>query len=210
MRLQPPNADSDARVVCENLGRFFKECKNAPSSSYNTRLVKSSFHVFISSFGCLVVSLRCLFSLTMFSLFHSVSLFLLLAVSSADILPFINNKQYQNGDWGYYPAQRFISDPDIIGPVPNVLVEAQHGVSENAYITWAPTGPDMVKIGPQLLDAKTLAVVYQAPLLDEDNFGLSVQSFGGSDYLVFWSGFNIDGRSVGQYHIVCRSRRHNL
>lgn len=121
---------------------------------------------------------------------------------SADILPFLNSKEYQRGRWGTYPAQTYLSDQNVIGPVPNVLVEAKEGVSPDQYITWAPTGWNIPLTGPQLLDAKTLSVIYQAPLFGSDNFGLSVQACNDTDYLVWWSGENINGRAAGQFHIV--------
>ncbi|KAL1305760.1 hypothetical protein AAFC00_007339 [Neodothiora populina] len=47
-----------------------------------------------------------------------------------------------------------------------------------------------------------MSVVYQAPAFDEDNFGISVQSCNGSEYLIWWSGTDIDERAAGIYHIL--------
>lgn len=121
---------------------------------------------------------------------------------SADIRPFLRDDGYQKGEFGNYPRQYFVSDPSIVAPIPNVIVEPQEGVSPNEYITWAPTGPGVPLHGPQLLDPKTLSVVYQAPLLGPDNFGLSVQTCNNSDYLVWWTGTSIAGRAAGPHRIV--------
>ncbi|OBW64608.1 MAG: Uncharacterized protein AUREO_053230 [Aureobasidium pullulans] len=120
----------------------------------------------------------------------------------SDVPPFLNSEDYQFSKYGPYPRQRFFSDPEVIAPVPNIIVPPQQGISPEKLITWAPHGDQVPIHGPQLLDAETLSVVYQAPAFDEDNFGISVQSCNGSDYLVWWSGTNIDGRAAGHFYML--------
>lgn len=128
---------------------------------------------------------------------------MLLISTCADVLPFSNSKEYQDGELGYYPNQTFRSDPHVLAPVANVLVRAKEGLSPNQYITWAPTGPRIPAQGPQLLDADTLSLVYQAPNLNGDNFGISVQSCNNTDYLIYWSGDRMQNRAAGTHHVVC-------
>lgn len=123
-------------------------------------------------------------------------------LASADVFPFRNSTEYQNGVMGEYPAQAFVSDPDVLAPVANIIVEAQDGVSPEKYTTWAATGPNIPEQGPQLLAVDTLSVVYQAPLFGLENFGLTVQTCNGTDYLIWWSGQRFENRAAGTWHIV--------
>lgn len=143
----------------------------------------------------------------MISLSYFSLTFITFASVFADVLPFLQSKSYQDGTWGLYPAQTFLSDRYVVAPVPNVLTNARSDVSPENYITWAPHGSGIPVTGPQLLDADTLSVVYQAPTFAEDNFGLSVQTCNNTDYLVWWAGTNIEGRAAGQYYIVGSFRR---
>ncbi|TIA47410.1 hypothetical protein D6C77_10245 [Aureobasidium pullulans] len=135
-----------------------------------------------------------------FVLFLSLLSNILPALS--DVPPFLNSEDYQFSRYGPYPRQRFFSDPEVIAPVPNIIVPPQQGISPEKLVSWAPHGDQVPIHGPQLLDAETLSVVYQAPAFDEDNFGISVQSCNGSDYLVWWSGTNIDGRAAGHFYML--------
>lgn len=121
---------------------------------------------------------------------------------SADVIPFTRSDRYQDGTFGNYPAQAFISDREAVAPVSNVVLEAQKGVSPNRFITWAPAGSAIPLTGPQILDTDNLSLMYQAPVFGSDNFGLSVQTCNDTSYLIWWSGSNIDGRAAGTFHIV--------
>ncbi|KAJ9651615.1 hypothetical protein H2198_009118 [Neophaeococcomyces mojaviensis] len=128
-------------------------------------------------------------------------LFVLLTLGTADIYPFIDSQEYSSGELGPYPTQTFFSDLDVIAPVANVVVEPNGNVSHERFVTWAAHGDNIVPKGPQLLDAKSLSVVYQGPQLGEDTFGISVQACNGSDYLLWWAGTNIEGRASGNHYI---------
>lgn len=134
-----------------------------------------------------------------------LSFFLFARFALSDVPLFSNDEDYQFSRYGPYPRQRFFSDPDVIAPVPNVIVPPQEGVSANEFVTWSPHGDGVPVHGPQLLDADTLSVVYQGPAFAEDNFGISVQSCNGSDYMVWWSGTNINGRAAGHFYIASLS-----
>ncbi|KAK5954327.1 hypothetical protein OHC33_004900 [Knufia fluminis] len=125
----------------------------------------------------------------------------LLTFSLADIPPFHNNRAYQEGELGPYPRQTFFSDLEILAPVANVIVEEQYGSSSASYVTWAAHAENITTV-PQLLDAKTLSVVYQGPHYNEDTFGFTVQTCNNTDYLVWWAGDNIDGRAAGNIYIL--------
>ncbi|THV68594.1 hypothetical protein D6D28_06557 [Aureobasidium pullulans] len=144
--------------------------------------------------------LPCLVAMFPFVFFLSLLSNILPALS--DVPPFLNSEDYQFSKYGPYPRQRFFSDLEVIAPVPNIIVPPQKGISPEKLISWAPHGDQVPIHGPQLLDAETLSVVYQAPAFDEDNFGISVQSCNGSDYLVWWSGTNIDGRAAGHFYML--------
>lgn len=131
-----------------------------------------------------------------------LSLFLHTPLVSSDVPPFIDSEDYQFSKYGAYPKQYFFSDPAIIGPVANVIVPPQEGISPNRLVTWSPHGDEVPAHGPQLLDPDSLSVVYQGPTFAEDNFGITKQSCNGSDYLVWWSGTNIAGRAAGHFYIV--------
>lgn len=132
--------------------------------------------------------------------FLLVLLLHLLPSSLADIPPFVNDHAYQQGELGPYPRQTFFSDLEVIAPLANVVVEQQDGASPAAYVTWAAHG-DNIKTVPQLLDTRTLSVVYQGPQYDEDTFGFTVQTCNDTDYLVWWAGTNINGRAAGYIYI---------
>ncbi|TIA19652.1 hypothetical protein D6C80_02830 [Aureobasidium pullulans] len=138
----------------------------------------------------------------MFPFVFFLSLLSNIVPALSNVPPFLNSEDYQFSKYGPYPRQRFFSDPEVIAPVPNIIVPPQQGISPEKLITWAPHGDQVPIHGPQLLDAETLSVVYQAPAFDEDNFGISVQSCNGSDYLVWWSGTNIDGRAAGHFYML--------
>ena len=108
----------------------------------DTRKVGSLFYVcmpFLSFSSSLFVSLSCIFTMRLsWSIFSAIVASR--SVVFADIFPLYRDTKHQDGDLGSYPAQRFISEPDIIAPVPNILVEPSEEVSPNEYVSWAPVG----------------------------------------------------------------------
>lgn len=133
--------------------------------------------------------------------FLLVLLLNLFSLSLADIPPFVNDQAYQQGELGPYPRQTFFSDPAVIAPLANVVVEQQDAAFPATYVTWAPHGEGISTV-PQLLDTRTLSVVYQGPQYDEDTFGFSVQTCNNTDFLVWWAGTSINGRAAGFIYIV--------
>ncbi|GAM82567.1 hypothetical protein ANO11243_005490 [Dothideomycetidae sp. 11243] len=141
---------------------------------------------------------------------HSISfiasaLSLLLSLSSpvaADLAPFNNSQAVKEGIYGNYTRQSFLSSGSVIGPVANVIVHPQEGVSPSKYVTWAPGGPMLPSTHPMLIDANNFATIWAGPVLGRQTMGPLVQSCNGSQYLTWWAGDDVDGYKQGRYYMV--------
>lgn len=131
----------------------------------------------------------------------SLILLLLLDRAAADVVPFLNSEAYMHGAWGNYTRQRYLSDPHITGPVANFLVPPQPGVSPSKYVMWAPGGPYLPRTRPMMLDATTLATVWQGPVYGFETMGPTVQSCNGTEYITWWSGADIQGYKQGRFYL---------
>lgn len=139
------------------------------------------------------------------STLHSLSFTALSFLSTfvaADTPNFNNSSSYLQGHYGDYPVQSYISNPEIVGPVANVLIPPKDGVSPSGYILWTPVAPHSPHRGPSVLDANTLSLVYQGPVYDKETIGANVQTCNGTDYITWWSGKGLNGRKAGHYMMV--------
>lgn len=121
---------------------------------------------------------------------------------SADKTPFIKSEEYMKGGYGNVPRQRYLSDPDVIGPVGNFLVPPKSGLSPSRYIFWTPFVYTSVRTHPTILDANTLAVVWVGPAHSLRAMGATVQSCNGSQYITWWSGNEVDNWMAGTQYVV--------
>lgn len=130
------------------------------------------------------------------------------ALVTADVKPFNNSVAYAEGKFGNYTRQQFLSDRSAVAPVANVFVEAQPGVSPSKYVVWSPVGPYLPEpdAHPMILDAETLSLVWFGPRHDLVTMGPYVQSCNGTEYITFWSGFNLDSRPAGHFYMVSTSQ----
>lgn len=133
--------------------------------------------------------------------------------ASADVAPFSNSEEYQEGAYGNYTIQTYITEPGFQVPVPNVIVPPQDGASPSKYIIWTPVGfgTGMNNNGPMMLNATDLSLVYRAPMYTEpkvapwgrESIGATVQTCNGTDYITWWAGKGHWGRKAGRYYVVC-------
>jgi len=140
-------------------------------------------------------------------------LFLSSSLASADVLPYYNSQEYQEGAYGNYTSQTYITEPGFVAPVPNVLVAPQSGVvSPSEYILWTPVGSDAGQngAGPLILNATDLSLVYAAPEYHEiktpprgrEAIGATIQTCNGTDYMTWWGGKGYNGYKAGRYYMV--------
>lgn len=122
----------------------------------------------------------------------------------ADREPFYNDTDYLQRHYGDYPRQKYLSDLDAIGPVPNVIKPSLDSTSAGRYVGWAPAGPHMPQTHPQLVEPYTGTLVWYGPAVTDNNtIGPTVQSCNGSSYITFWAGDHVYDRFVGRYYFVC-------
>ncbi|PNS14795.1 hypothetical protein CAC42_2024 [Sphaceloma murrayae] len=121
---------------------------------------------------------------------------------SADFLPFRNSAEYMIGTYGNYTRQHFLSQPDVIAPVANILVQPSDEVSPSKYIMWAPASVHTPPTHPMMLDANSLSPVWYGPRINPETLHASIQSCNGTDYVAFWSGFGAGGWKQGSYFLL--------
>lgn len=124
----------------------------------------------------------------------------------ADYPPFNNSAEYMNGVWGNYSRQHFLSQPNIIAPVGNVITQPTDDVSPSKYIMWTPAGPYVPPTHPMMLDAKTLSPVWYGPRINPETLASTIQTCNNTDYITFWSGFGAGGWKKGSYYLVSQAR----
>ncbi|PSK33437.1 phosphatidylserine decarboxylase [Elsinoe australis] len=120
----------------------------------------------------------------------------------ADYPPFKNSAEYLNGTLGNYTRQHFLSQPDAIAPVGNILTQATDDVSPSKYMMWTPAGPHGPPAHPMLLDAKTLSLVWYGPRINPETLASTIQTCNDTEYITFWSGFGAGGWKQGSYYLL--------
>lgn len=140
---------------------------------------------------------------TLFASFFSFLLVLIFSVTVHADLPLFNNDlEYKNATYGAYPRQRYLSNPNVVGPVANIITSPNSALSPSKYVLWAPGGKDLPSAHPMILEAQTGAIVWSGPTYEWEAIGPTVQSCNGSDYITWWSGSGlIDGRKAGMFYI---------
>ncbi|KAF2156462.1 hypothetical protein K461DRAFT_319016 [Myriangium duriaei CBS 260.36] len=130
------------------------------------------------------------------------SILSLSSLITADFPPFHNDQATKEGVWGNYTRQAYISNDDVVGPVANIIVPPQQGVSPSRYVTWAPGGPRLPHARPMLLDANTFSTVYAGPDFGDESMSPTIQSCNGTNYLTWWSGHGKEGYKWGRYYMM--------
>ncbi|GAB7340605.1 hypothetical protein MBLNU457_7013t1 [Dothideomycetes sp. NU457] len=131
-----------------------------------------------------------------------LSLLIITTAVQADFGPFYNDEDYLNRSYGLYPRQRYISAPEITGPVANILKTSDSGLSPSKYVMWAAGGFNLPAVHPMILEANTGTTVWQGPIISHETMGPTVQRCNGSDYLTMWSGNGLfEGRKAGKSYI---------
>jgi len=123
----------------------------------------------------------------------------------ADLPPFVQNKEFINGDYGWDTRQQYVSDPGIPGLVGNYLIPPKQGLSPSKYIFWSPFTYSNLRTHPMILDATSLAVVWSGSDMAYHSMAATVQTCNGTDYITWWSGNQIDNWMAGVLYIVGRS-----
>lgn len=123
-----------------------------------------------------------------------------------DVPPFINSSAAEDGIFGNYTRQVFLSDPSVVAPVANILFKDDRELSPSKYVGWAPLGIMLDSPPPMLIDAHSFSTVWSGPVLGQDTYNPTVQTCNGTEYLMWWSG-NVAGRMYGRgrYYLVSRS-----
>jgi hypothetical protein len=126
---------------------------------------------------------------------------LLTAVSHvlADVTAYINDAEYDNGTYGPYPANTYVST-DIVSPRPNYLQSHQE-CDNGQYTLVTPRGPEVPEPGAAILDGHGNLVWWVGGY--NQVYNLMAQEFNGAKYLTFWAGDDtVGGHGAGQYYMV--------
>lgn len=121
----------------------------------------------------------------------------------ADFGPLYNDKDFEDGIWGSYPRQSFLSLPGAEAPVANIIVKAQQGVSSGRHLVYTPQGPIVHRAWPMILDSTDLSLVWSGPPSHMDTLNGDVHECNNTQYLTFWyGGLTRGGWRGGEYYLV--------
>ena len=117
---------------------------------------------------------------------------------------FVRNAGYERLEFGPYPNQTFLSNPNVTAPVFNILTPAADGVAQADYLFLGPHGKEVGRQWPTIVNATDLSVMWTgAGDFGEEAFDVRVQSYKGKDYLTFWSGQDSGtGSGMGRVYMV--------
>ncbi|KAK7543465.1 arylsulfotransferase [Phyllosticta paracitricarpa] len=139
----------------------------------------------------------------MFSMFSFVSLSSLLALSTlgrADLIPFIADKNYDDGVLGSYPMQDFKSTR-IRAPWLNIMASSPRCDDDGQYIFLNPRGRAVPEANPMILDSAGTLVWTLDGKNHGETYNLGVQEYKGEQYLTFWGGNDaVGGHGEGLYY----------
>ena len=117
-----------------------------------------------------------------------------------DLHAYANPIAYDNGDYGSYPIEGFVSSNvtapricDMVGGPPD---------DDDMYILFSPRGHQVKQQGPIILDSAG-NLVWMSHEFDQV-YAFMAQEYDGDMYLSFWSGNDgIGGHGAGVYVVVC-------
>lgn len=125
----------------------------------------------------------------------------LLTTCRADLAAFFSNAGYNNGDYGRYVSQTFVSNPAVTSvPVLNFM-KPFTTCDDGSYIFIAPRG-DAVNATPMILDPSG-SPVWAATKSYGEIYNVQVQHYRGQPYITFWGGDDaVLGHGIGQYYML--------
>lgn len=131
------------------------------------------------------------------------SLLLFTAATNADLLPFIADNAYDNGDFGSYPYQEYKSSP-LKGPRVNILATSDRCTGGDELLFLNPRGRSVVPgPNPMILDQAGHLIWALDGKPYGETYNLNVQEWNGEQYLTFWGGDDaIGGHGQGYYYMV--------
>ncbi|KAI9662129.1 MAG: hypothetical protein M1831_002825 [Alyxoria varia] len=125
-------------------------------------------------------------------------LILVASLAHADLLPYDNDPEYDDGSYGSYPKQTFKSF-DIEAPRPNV-VHRSEGCNSRAYTFIAPRGK-IIPATPMILDQNQQMVFASREY--QNVYDFRVQQWRGKPHLTLWTGKDqVRGHGTGDYRIL--------
>jgi hypothetical protein len=118
------------------------------------------------------------------------------------------NKAIDNGTFGYYPAQTFMTEDGISAPRTNWL-QWHEQCDDGEFYFLTPKGWSIAEPGPMILDSHG-DLVWSKHYANEwggTAYDLMVQHYQGQEYLTFWMGDDqIRGHGSGAYMMVSNTR----
>ncbi|KAF2862504.1 hypothetical protein K470DRAFT_255793 [Piedraia hortae CBS 480.64] len=112
---------------------------------------------------------------------------LFLALSGADRAPLINSERYNEGLFGAYVEEQFISDEALVAPVLN-QIKPFTACDDGSLLFIAPRGPNATAPRPYILNADGSMVWTPVDGDYGEVYNFQVQRYRGEDYLCFWGG----------------------
>ncbi|EKG10517.1 Arylsulfotransferase [Macrophomina phaseolina MS6] len=137
------------------------------------------------------------------SIRSTLSSFLCLAaITDADLLPFIADQAYDNGDFGAYPYQEYKSSP-LKGPRVNILATSDRCYGPDELMFLNPRGRSVVPgPNPMILDQAGNLIWSLDGKPYGETYNLNVQEWNGQQYLTFWGGDDtVGGHGQGYYYM---------
>ena len=117
----------------------------------------------------------------------------------ADDSAYVNDVDYDNGAYGWYPTQRY-KTVDFVSPRINIL-QSSPECSNGIYTMFTPRGT-FPSASAMILDSEG-HLVWTISGYGEI-YNLMVQEYLGEKYLTFWAGNDaVGGHGAGYYYMVC-------
>ena len=126
-------------------------------------------------------------------------LVLIVTEALADVAPFLNDPEFDNGAYGPYPVRTYMSTR-IVSPRPSYL-QSDPKCNNGQYTFLTPRGVRVPEPGAMILDSAGNLVWWKGGY--RQVYNLMVQEYRGEQYLTFWAGDDsVKGHGAGSYYMV--------
>ncbi|KAI9734170.1 MAG: hypothetical protein M1818_006942 [Claussenomyces sp. TS43310] len=120
--------------------------------------------------------------------------------AQAESPAFIDSTAYEDGAYGHYPSQEFISS-NVRAPRVNIL-QTDSRCDDGSYVMLSVRGGTVEYSGPLILDHAG-ATIWTTDRYEAQVYGLNVQKYKGKDFLTLWAGDDsVRGHGVGEYILL--------
>ncbi|KAG4435469.1 hypothetical protein IFR05_009041 [Cadophora sp. M221] len=131
--------------------------------------------------------------------FHSLIFIFLIQNAVADLEVYHNNPDFDAGNYGAYPIQKYNST-DIVSPRLNVL-QSSSECEDELYTFLTPRGGATNEASAMILDSDG-NLVWKLQGYNQI-YNLLVQEYKGEQYLTFWAGNDaVGGHGAGFYYVL--------